>query len=182
MPGLAKTVKGLWSLLVGLGVTGVEFFRPQLTVHYPRKEVDNLATYRGHIDLVAREDDPLTPRCIVCRKCVAACPSGCIDIESRLVGAAPSGDARELSLAPGLIVTGTRAAPPPREKIRREVAAFRLNYNLCSLCGLCVQTCPVQSLTFSREAYLCGSSRSDFEFELLERLRRRAAAGRQQAA
>ena len=176
MTRLAKTVKGLWSLIVGLGVTGVEFFKPQLTVHYPRKEVDNLATYRGHIDLVGQDREPALPRCIVCMKCAEICPSGCISIEARLVGLAPGGPPRALALAPGLMVPGSHAAPPVPARIQREVLAYRLNYNLCSLCGLCVQTCPVGSLKFSREAYLAGSSRSDFEFDLLARLRGRAAS------
>ena len=52
MTTIQKTLKGLWSLIVGLKVTGKEFCRPWITVHYPRQEVTNLDTYRGHIDLV----------------------------------------------------------------------------------------------------------------------------------
>ena len=46
-----KTLKSLWSLVVGLKITGVELWKPWLTVHYPRQEVDNVASFRGHIEL-----------------------------------------------------------------------------------------------------------------------------------
>ena len=58
LKNFSKTVSGLWSLIVGLKITGVEFFKPWLTVHYPRQEVINLGTYRGHIDLGASGQQP----------------------------------------------------------------------------------------------------------------------------
>jgi NADH-quinone oxidoreductase subunit I len=60
------------------------------------------------------------------------------------------------------------------DKTLRVLDGFSLNYNLCSLCGLCVQSCPVSSLTFSQDVYLAGGSRKDFEFDLLLRLKNRA--------
>jgi NADH-quinone oxidoreductase subunit I len=64
--------------------------------------------------------------------------------------------------------------PSAKESKRKEVEAFYLNYNLCSLCGTCVEKCPVGSLKFSQNVYLAGFSRKDFEFELLSRLRGQA--------
>ena len=74
-------VAGLWSLIVGLKVTGTYFFRPQVTVHYPRQVVENLATFRGPIELVENPDDPGRPRCIACMTCASICPHGCITVE-----------------------------------------------------------------------------------------------------
>lgn len=179
MAKLSQTIKDLWSLVVGLKVTGIEFFKPKLTVHYPRKEVDNLGTYRGHCDLVARDDDPLTPRCIMCNICIENCPSACLSLTMHVVGEdrpRPTGGAGELMLAQEVVLPGSMRKPLPPARIQRVLDSFKLNYNLCSLCGLCVQNCPVSSLTWSREAYLAGRSRKEFEFDLLGRLRAKAAA------
>jgi NADH-quinone oxidoreductase subunit I len=179
MAKLSQTIKGLWSLVVGMKVTGIEFFKPKLTVHYPRKEVDNLATYRGHCDLVARDDDPFTPKCIMCNICIENCPSSCLSMTMHVVDddrPRPTGGAGELMLAQEVVLPGSMRKPLPQARIDRVVDSFKLDYNLCSLCGLCVQNCPVTSLAWSREAYLCGRSRKEFEFDLLGRLRDKATA------
>ena len=62
-------LKGVWSLLVGLRVTGSEFAKKQVTVHYPRQVVDNISTFRGHIELVGKPKDPAVPKCISCMMC-----------------------------------------------------------------------------------------------------------------
>ncbi len=171
MTTIRKTLNGLWSLIVGLKVTGKEFCKPWLTVHYPRQEVDNLDTYRGHIELVAHADAPGTPKCVVCKRCEEICPSGCIRIEMHTPEEKhPSG--RSLLLVSGVPLEGATAREPLCEgdSLLRILDGFHLNYNLCSLCGLCVQNCPVSSLAFSQEVYLAGRSRSDFEYNLLQRL------------
>lgn len=177
MTTIQKTLKGLWSLVVGLKVTGKEFCRPWITVHYPRQEVDNLDSYRGHIDLVPQPDDPRKALCIVCRRCEAICPSGCIRIEGH-VPEDGEGETRELLLVSNVPLPGSRAKAPvcATDKSLRILDGFKLNYNLCSLCGLCVQTCPVSSLMFSSDVYLAGRSRKDFELDLLQRLKIRAEA------
>ena len=176
MKRLFKTLKGLWSLVVGLKITGVELFKPWLTVHYPRQEVDNLAGYRGHIELMPAADDPLTARCIMCWKCVEICPSRCISLRMHAkgeeAGAADSG----LFLGPEVKSPFSAHLAPPPDKIERVLDSFRLNYSLCSLCGLCVQSCPVDAIRFSRNAYLVGTTRQSFELDLLARLRNRVDA------
>lgn len=180
---IQKTLKGLWSLIVGLKVTGKEFCRPWITVHYPRQEVTNLDSYRGHIDLVPTSDDPRKPLCIVCRRCEEICPSGCIRIEGHMPGE-ETGQVRQLLLISGVPLPGSGAREPVNaaEKTLRVLDGFALNYNLCSLCGLCVQTCPVSSLTFSQDVYLAGASRKDFELDLLQRLKDRAGAAKRKKA
>ena len=173
MKRVFKTLKGLWSLAVGLKITGIELFKPWLTVHYPRQEVDNLAGYRGHIELVPAADDPLVPRCIMCWKCVEICPSRCISLRLHAKGE----EAGATTADPGLLLAPDVKSPysahlaPPPDKIERVLDSYRLNYSLCSLCGLCVQSCPADAIRFSRNAYLVGTTRQSFELDLLARLR-----------
>jgi len=177
LKNFSKTVIGLWSLVVGLKITGVEFFKPWITVHYPRQEVLNLGTYRGHIDLVHQDSDPMLPKCIMCGKCMEICPSGCIHIEMHVKGDKKSAqpECHTIMVGHGIEIPFTGRKLPPADVIERELDTFHLNYNYCSLCGLCVQSCPVGSLKFSRDSYLAGTSRKDFEFDLLQRLRCRPA-------
>jgi NADH-quinone oxidoreductase subunit I len=170
-------VKGLWSLIVGLKITGMELVRPTITVHYPRREVDNLETYRGHIELMPLAGDPKAPRCIMCWRCVDICPSRCISLRLHVKGeAAGAGADSGLQLAPDVPAPQSRHLAPPPDTIERELEAFRLNYSLCSLCGLCVQSCPADAIRFSRNAYLVGTQRQAFDIDLLERLRRKTGA------
>jgi NADH-quinone oxidoreductase subunit I len=175
MKRLFKTLKGLWSLVVGLKITGVEIWKPWLTVHYPRQEVDNVVGFRGHIELVGCDDDPCLPRCIMCRKCVEACPSGCISLRVQT----PSEERRTadegLLLGPGVVSPHSTHQKPPPARIKRVLDVYRVNYSLCSLCGLCVQSCPVDAIRFSKNVYLVGTSRGEFDIDLLARLRSRSA-------
>ena len=177
---IRKTLTGLWSLIVGLKVTGIEFFKPGVTVHFPRKEVTNLGTYRGHIELVARQDDRNQSKCIVCRRCEEICPSGCIRIEMHVPGQEKCRGSQELLLVSNVVLAGSCKKDPISQDtdILRVLDGFYLNYNLCSLCGLCVQNCPVCSLEFSKDVYLAARSRKDFEYELLGRLEARASSSK----
>ena len=78
-----EAATGLKSLFVGLGITGKAFCQPQVTVIYPKQEVDNLATFRGHVELVGKEDDPAVPRCVACGACVKACPRHIIELRKK---------------------------------------------------------------------------------------------------
>lgn len=174
MTTIQKNLKGLWSLIVGLKVTGKEFCRPWITVHYPRQEVTNLDTYRGHIELVSQPNDPKKPLCIVCKRCEEICPSGCIRVDGHL----PENDAnqcRQLLLITNVPLPGSSAKAPvcSSDKTIRILDSFKLNYNLCSLCGLCVQSCPVSSLKFSKDIYLAGRARKDFEYDLIKRMKKK---------
>lgn len=80
---IKRAARGMWSLVVGLNITGKYFLQPNVTIHYPRQEVDNLATFRGHIELIPEDNDSLTPRCISCGTCAKACPSGCITVTKK---------------------------------------------------------------------------------------------------
>ena len=169
---IGKTLISLWSLIVGLKITGKEFFRPWLTVHYPRQEVKNLNTYRGHIELTGQESNSQIPRCIMCGKCAEICPSGCIHIEFHIAGEKEIDQSSKILIGVGVEIPFSGTKFVPTQKIERELDVFNLNYNLCSLCGLCVQNCPADSIRFSKDVYLAGRSRKEFEYDLLERLKK----------
>jgi len=152
-------VAGLWSLAVGLKVTGSYFFKPQVTVHYPRQTVENLTSFRGPIELAPNPDDPERPRCIACMTCVTVCPGGCISVEKEKKAEDPRPKAPDKDGA-----TDDKAAP---KKSPKGPSRFIYDYTLCSLCGLCVENCPVHALRFSNRAYLAGTDKKAFVFDLL---------------
>ena len=173
---LKRTITELWSLVVGLKITGKEFVRPQLTVHYPRQAVDNLSTFRGHIELVGKPGKPAEPKCITCMLCASLCPSTCISIKK--AAPAPKPAAQPMPEADGSAlgpVIAPQKMPPPKATPSKTPTGFTLDYTLCSLCGMCVQNCPVDSLRFSTDVYLAGESRQEFHYDLLARLRDQAA-------
>lgn len=154
---IRRAARGMWSLVVGLNITGKYFLQPNVTIHYPRQEVDNLATFRGHIELIPEDSDPLIPRCISCGTCARACPSGCITVTKKK---APAPTAEE-------VAQGVKPKAP------KDPESFRLDFTLCSLCGQCVMSCPADAIRFSQNINIAGYSRQDFQFELVERLRSR---------
>lgn len=173
---LCEAATGLKSLFVGLGITGKAFARPAVTVIYPRQEVKNLDTYRGHVELIGREDKPGTPRCIACGACVRACPSQCLSVACPISGGGSGGDHETMEgveMVGELIARAAAMAPAPQKGCKLP-GAFIYDYSLCSLCGQCVRACPVDSLRFSQHVYFVGASRADFRLDLLARLTRQA--------
>mgnify|MGYP000987963369 CR=1 FL=1 len=153
---------GLKSLVVGLGITGKAFCQPQVTVIYPKQEVDNLSSFRGHVELIGKDDEPSVPRCVACGACVKACPSNCLTILCP-VPAKEGEEAKEPVMGP---------AP---QKGSKTPAVVIVDFSLCSLCGQCARTCPVDSLQFSDNPYMVRFDRKEFQIDLLARLRRLAA-------
>jgi NADH-quinone oxidoreductase subunit I len=161
------TLMGLWSLLVGLKVTAVNFASPEVTVHYPRQVVPSLEGYRGHIELVPNPDQPHKSKCIACNTCVRTCPGACIS----LTASKP-----KKKEADSKDSTGSESGENPKaKKAKPELESFVLDFNYCCLCGLCVQNCPTGALRFSNDVYLAGTGRQDFVFDLLARLQSQAA-------
>ncbi len=136
----SEIFSGLWSLIVGLSVTFVEFFSPTVTVQYPYQTLKMTDRYRGHIELIANEDG--TTNCIVCMMCQRACPSGCISIA-------------------GQKVEGQK---------KKALTLYQLDFTKCSLCGSCVESCKFNAIEYSKEYNLASTRREDFIFDLLKRL------------
>lgn len=174
---LAEAAGGVKSLLVGLGITGRAMTRPPVTVLYPKREVANLDTYRGHVELIGKDEDPAAPRCIACGACVRACPSQCLAVACPVGGGQVGPEGRQAAELAGELIPAFETMAPAPQKGCKTPGAFAYDYSLCSLCGQCVRVCPVDSLRFSRHAYFIGTRREDFHLDLLLRLRRQALAG-----
>ena len=114
-------MKGFRSLLTGMGITLRQSFRKPVTLTYPHKKPELSDAYRGTVDLVKFEETG-THDCIACLQCVKICPSYCITIE-------------------GGRVEGMK-------KARADVV--EMDFALCSLCGLCIDTCPTDTLQYSK--------------------------------
>jgi NADH-quinone oxidoreductase subunit I len=168
---IGKNIAGLWSLIVGLKITGKYFVYPHVTVHYPRRTVNNISTFRGPVELVASPNDPSKAKCIVCLQCAGACPSGCLTVAAR---PAPKPTPEEIQ--------AKKEAEAKGEKVKKaapkELGTFRYDFTLCSLCGTCVETCPVGSLQFSCDGYLASRNKQDFVYDLLARLAGQAKGGK----
>ena len=153
-------VAALWSLVVGLKITGTYFINNQVTIHYPRNEVDNLESFRGPIELVESADDPSKPLCIACMTCASVCPHECITVvRKKPAGIEEGADKKE---------TGSGKSEG-KKKIPKEPARFAYDYTRCCLCGFCVENCPVHSIRFSNRGYLAGVDKDAFVFDLLEK-------------
>ena len=136
----SEIFSGLWSLILGLSVTFVEFFKPTVTVQYPYQTLKMTERYRGHIELIANEEGK--PNCISCMMCQRTCPSGCIS----LVGEKVEGEKKKV------------------------LTKYVLDFTKCSLCGSCVESCNFNAIEYSKEYNLASTRREDFIFDLLKRL------------
>lgn len=130
---LLELYTGFGSLLTGMRITLAQFFKPEVTVRYPHQSLKMAKRYRGHITLVR---DPETGRalCIACKSCEKACPSDCIVVD-------------------GIKREGEK---------KKSVTDFKLNFTTCSLCGSCVEVCPIEALQFSKEYNLASTSKEVF--------------------
>ncbi|KAF0187657.1 MAG: NADH:ubiquinone oxidoreductase chain I-like [Desulfobulbaceae bacterium] len=140
---------GSKSLLIGMGITFREFFKPIVTVQYPYQTIKMSARFRGHIELIADEEGK--PKCVSCGMCERACPSGCITLGSVSVEIEVDG----------------------KMKKKKVLSKYDLDFTKCSLCGQCVENCNFGAIEFSKEYNLASSNKEDFHFNLLKRLEER---------
>ncbi len=133
---------GFYSLLAGMAVTIRYFVKPIVTVQYPRQKITMTPAYRGHTELRI-DPESGTHRCIACDMCARICPSQLITVE-------------------GVKVEAKKKLP----------SKYVIEYQYCSLCGLCLESCPTSALTWSDEYRLSGFSREDSVIDLLARLQR----------
>ncbi|MDD3814019.1 MAG: NADH-quinone oxidoreductase subunit I [Desulfocapsaceae bacterium] len=147
----SEILYGSKSLLVGMGITFREFFKPTVTVQYPYQTIKMSARFRGHIELIA--DAEGKPKCVVCGMCERACPSGCITLGSTSVEVEVDG----------------------KVKKKKILSKYELDFTKCSLCGQCVENCNFGALEFSKEYNLASTRKEDFHFNLLKRLEERNA-------
>lgn len=130
---IREIISGFISLLKGMKVTIVTMFTKPYTVQWPREIAPLSPRYRGHIFLTTNEETGFA-NCIACGNCARICPSGCIQV----MGKKPEGAKR------------------------KAVSLFILDFTKCSLCGLCVESCPVDGLDFSKNYALADYSAETF--------------------
>jgi NADH-quinone oxidoreductase subunit I len=176
MKKLLHKLSEIWGMVIGLSITGKYLLSRDVTVYYPRQTVapKDALSFRGHIELVGLDDNPETPRCVSCLLCVQACPSGCITVTK---SKAPAPTEEQLAAMEEAKARGEKPKAPAAPKYP---AQWLYDHTLCSLCGMCVEACPADSIRFSHNIYLAGTSADDFRLNLLARLKRRAGeeAGR----
>jgi NADH-quinone oxidoreductase chain I len=129
------------SLVEGMKVTFRRLFHPLVTVQYPRKKIVLSPAYRGHIELKIFEDTG-THKCIACMNCERICPSNVITVK------------------------GAKG----EEKGKKFPIVHTIDFSKCSLCGLCLESCPTSTLKFSREYQMVGETQSDCVIDLLDRI------------
>jgi len=148
---IGDDVLGLWSLVKGLKITGTYFFSKQVTVQYPRAQVDNLASFRGPIELVPDPEDSGRPLCIACMTCASTCPTGAISVLKKKAPKAEEGASDE--------------------KAPKGPGKFTYDYTLCCQCGLCVDNCPKGAIRFSGNPYVASTDKKVFRFDLLAKFK-----------
>jgi NADH-quinone oxidoreductase subunit I len=113
---------GVWTVLVGMGLTFRQLFTPAVTLQYPEEKPQLPIGARAQ--LFNNIDD-----CIGCGFCVKVCPVDCIYMDT--VRAGPGDDL-------GKTTTGN-----PK---RLHVLRFDIDMAKCCYCNLCTIPCPTECL------------------------------------
>jgi NADH-quinone oxidoreductase subunit I len=140
MTYVKEILVGFYSLLAGMAVTIRYFVKPIVTVQYPRQKLEMTPSYRGHTELLI-DPETGTHTCIACEMCARICPSKLITVEGVKV--------------------------EPKKKLPSK---YVIEYQYCSLCGLCLESCPTNALKWSNEYRLANFRREDSVIDLLARL------------
>jgi len=134
-------IGGAKSLVIGLSITGREFFKPVVTEQYPWEVPEMTENFRGHIELV-KDEKTGKPKCIVCGMCMRSCPSGCI----------------------------TLAGKKEEGAKKKSLTRYHLDFTTCSLCGTCIESCNFGAIQFSKDYNLASTRKEDYIFDLVKRL------------
>jgi len=117
--------KGVWSLLVGLKVTGSYFFRPWtiITQKYPENRKKLVMPDRFKGELIMYHNESNEHKCTGCGICENNCPNGTIEVISKSI-------------------------VNEEGKKKRILDKYVYRIGMCVFCGLCVKSCPSNALTF----------------------------------
>ena len=143
---LGRLYRGARSLVFGMAVTIRALFqtlfqRKAVTLKYPHEKPALSGAYRSAIKLI-RFEETQSHDCVACLACQRICPSFCISIE-------------------GGKVEGLK---------KKRASDFIMDFSLCSLCGLCIDVCPTDTLEYSRLYDEAGYTR-DWKMDLIQPFR-----------
>lgn len=138
MSRITKLIKRIFliELFVGMSITFREFFKPHITIEYPKEKPDLAPRFRG-VPRLRRDPGTGEELCIGCLLCEQICPDDCISI---VVDKRPSGKGKMAK-------------------------SFIIDYERCCFCGLCVDPCPTTPITaiyMSHDYELSDYSRVQF--------------------
>jgi NADH-quinone oxidoreductase subunit I len=125
---ILSVLKGIWTLIQGMKVTGHYFFRPRLIVtqQYPenRRKLEMFERFRGEVIMPHNENNE--HKCTGCGICEISCPNGSIEV------------------IPMTIVMEDG-------KKRRVIDKHIYHLSMCSLCNLCVKNCPTAAIVMGQK-------------------------------
>ncbi len=124
---IISILKGIWTLIQGMQVTGHYFFRPKLilTQQYPenREKLEMFDRFRGEVVMPHNEHNE--HKCTGCGICELNCPNGSIEIISKSI---------EL----------------PDGKKKRAIDKHIYHLSMCTLCNLCIKSCPEGAIVMAQ--------------------------------
>ena len=135
---ISDIIKGIISLIEGLGVTLKHCFRKPITLQYPEQRPDLPLRFRGRLVMPV---DPATNdnRCTACMICVRACPNHSIECEK---------------------IIGEDGKPKPKP------ASYTYNMGSCMYCNLCVEACPFAAIIMSDEYETGTENKAELTLDL----------------
>lgn len=137
--------KSFSTILVGMKVTLIHLFRPNVTVQYPNIHPLEKAS-AGPMPLNARNRlEVIMPKCTGCKSCERACPVNCIKIETTKV-------------------TANDPDKPTMEDGKKRVfwlSQFDIDFAKCCFCGLCTIACPTSAIVHTTEFEYSSYDRSE---------------------
>lgn len=146
MQYVINILKGLWGLIVGLGVTLKYIFKRKTTVEYPEVQKELADRYIGYVKMMYEtEGDYATyTKCVACMACVVVCPVSCIQ------------------------VTAEKHPDPTKKRIAKE---FILDYVKCEFCNLCVEACNFDAIIMGHDYDLSLYDRAEMDMVLVKNMK-----------
>lgn len=134
---------GVWTVVIGLRLTLIHLFSPNVTVQYPDEQYPIPDNARNRLKL-----DP--DLCDACNRCVRACPVNCITVES-------------IRAVPG-------KTPPLKDGTKRNlwVTKYEIDFAKCCFCSLCTEPCPTNAIFMTKEFEYSALNRKDLIYTFVD--------------
>ncbi|MDD3078335.1 MAG: 4Fe-4S dicluster domain-containing protein [Paludibacter sp.] len=123
---ISDLLKGISSLLKGLGVTWKEFWTKKVTRQYPENRDTLVISERFRAELVMPHDENNEHACTACGICQMNCPNGTIRVVSKMIETEDG-------------------------KKKKVLDKYIYDLGMCTFCNLCVISCPSHAIEFSNK-------------------------------